>query len=141
MNTVYIGICLTNVISTTRILNIIAQLSLPYRRGGADDMLCLHILILIFFFLNSSPVIKWLQIACTTKVIIFPKWAEAFRLEPCPDIFWDSSPRAIRLERLSPSPPFSTEFTNAWSYTSSLPYVYLSRSLIKHRGNFTSYGG
>jgi hypothetical protein len=31
------------------------------------------------------------------------------------------------------SPPYSTEITNAWSYTPNSPYVFMAWCLIKHR--------
>jgi hypothetical protein len=34
------------------------------------------------------------------------------------------------------SPPFSVELKNLWSYTFTLPYVFMARCLMKHR-NFT----
>jgi hypothetical protein len=35
------------------------------------------------------------------------------------------------------SPPSSAEVKNAWSYTSSPPYVFMAWRLVKHRDNFT----
>jgi hypothetical protein len=35
------------------------------------------------------------------------------------------------------SPPSSSEFKNACSYTSSPQYVFMTRCLVKHRANFT----
>jgi len=34
--------------------------------------------------------------------------------------------------------PSSAEFENVWSYTSTLPYVFMAWSLVKHKDNFTS---
>jgi hypothetical protein len=34
-------------------------------------------------------------------------------------------------------PPSSAEIRNAWSYTSTLHYVFMARCLVKHRDNFT----
>jgi hypothetical protein len=33
--------------------------------------------------------------------------------------------------------PSSTEVKNAWSYTSTLQYVFIARYFVKHRDNFT----
>jgi hypothetical protein len=38
------------------------------------------------------------------------------------------------------SPPTSVEFKNAWSYTSTLPHVFMSWYLIKHREASWLYG-
>jgi hypothetical protein len=35
------------------------------------------------------------------------------------------------------SPPSSTEVKNAWSYTSTPPYVFMAWCFVKHRDNFT----
>jgi len=35
------------------------------------------------------------------------------------------------------TPPSAAEVRNACSYTSSPPYVFMTRNLIKHRDNFT----
>jgi hypothetical protein len=35
------------------------------------------------------------------------------------------------------SSPSSAEVNNAWSYTSTLQYVFMARCLVKHRDNFT----
>jgi len=35
------------------------------------------------------------------------------------------------------SPPSSAEIKNAWSYTSTPPYVFMVWYLVKHRDNFT----
>jgi hypothetical protein len=37
------------------------------------------------------------------------------------------------------SPPSSAEVKNAWSYTSTPPYVFIAWCLVKHRDNFTFY--
>jgi hypothetical protein len=37
------------------------------------------------------------------------------------------------------SPPLSGEVKNAWSYTSTLPYVFMAWYLVKHRDNFLLY--
>jgi hypothetical protein len=37
------------------------------------------------------------------------------------------------------SSPSSTEVKNAWSYTSTRPYVFMERELVSHRDNFTSF--
>jgi hypothetical protein len=34
-------------------------------------------------------------------------------------------------------PPSSAEVKNAWSYTSTPPYVFMAWCLVKHRDNFT----
>jgi hypothetical protein len=34
------------------------------------------------------------------------------------------------------SPPLNAEVKNAWSYTSTLPYVFMARCLVKHRDEF-----
>jgi hypothetical protein len=35
------------------------------------------------------------------------------------------------------SPPSSVELKNAWSYTSTSPYVFMAWYLVKHMDNFT----
>jgi hypothetical protein len=35
------------------------------------------------------------------------------------------------------SPPSNAEVKNAWSYTSTTPYVFMAWCLVKHRHNFT----
>jgi hypothetical protein len=37
------------------------------------------------------------------------------------------------------SPPSNTEVKNAWSYTSSPPYVFMAWCLVKHRDNFALF--
>jgi len=36
------------------------------------------------------------------------------------------------------SPQFSAEIKNVWSYTSTIPYVFMAWCLVKHSDNFTS---
>jgi hypothetical protein len=47
---------------------------------------------------------------------------------------WASFPggKAVR----GKAPAFSAELKNAWSYTSTPPYVFKAWGLIQHRGNF-----
>jgi hypothetical protein len=37
------------------------------------------------------------------------------------------------------SPPSSAEVKNAWSYTSTLPFVFMAWYLVKNRDNFAFY--
>jgi len=37
------------------------------------------------------------------------------------------------------SPPPNAEVKNAWSYTSTSPYVFMVYCLVKHRDNFTFF--
>jgi hypothetical protein len=37
------------------------------------------------------------------------------------------------------SPPFTAEILNAWTYTTTRPYNYIERCLIKYRENFTCF--
>jgi hypothetical protein len=60
-----------------------------------------------------------------------------------PPIQW--VPEALPLKVKRPgneadhSPPSSAEVKNAWSYTSTLPYVFMALYLVKHRGKFIIY--
>jgi hypothetical protein len=52
-------------------------------------------------------------------------------------IFWVSGFSFVvkRSEREADySPPYSAEFKNAWSYTSTLPYVCMVCCLVNHQG-------
>jgi hypothetical protein len=63
-------------------------------------------------------------------------------LEPTqPPIQWVPGTLSLGIKRpgreADHSPPSSAEVKNAWSYTSTLQYVFIAWCLVKYRDNFT----
>jgi hypothetical protein len=94
----------------------------------------------------------------TTGELVFDSWqgqeifffstASSRTLGPSkPHIYWIWGPRFQGIKLLGTktdrSPSYNAEAKNMWSYTSTCPYIFMTRYIIKHRNNFalilTSY--
>jgi hypothetical protein len=80
---------------------------------------------------------------CVLGIFLFTT-ASRTALEPTqPPIQWVQGALSPKVERpgreTNHSSPSSAEVKNAWSYTSTLQYVFMEWCLVKHRHNFTFY--
>jgi hypothetical protein len=97
---------------------------------------------LVFSVFSSRPTSLLVSNRISVLCIFYLCTASRTALGPTqPPILWVPGALSLGVKRpgreADHSPPSSAEVKNAWSYTSTPPYVFMAWCLVKHRDNFT----